>query len=206
MPASAGLHSHPIPGAPVTRFIAAHIAIDPQQALGSNVARIKLRPAPRREPPFDDEIGAPRIFCKGDQQLPFGTLISDASAVSVSAGISAQRSERQDELAALGDPGSFGRSLLTGCFEVMHGRRAPVQLVQLVSRSVFTGLARDLNNPDFVKRWPSKSSVRSVRHFTPADGVAEVSAVIQSDGRVRAAALRLEAQHGQWRCVKLQLG
>jgi len=169
--------------------------------------RITLRPAPVREPPFDDELSTPSPFCNGEQHLPFALALAGPGTAGPSGTQANSDSGSAAELSAsLGDPGAFGRSLLTGCFEVMHGRLSPVQLTQLVSRSVFTGLAHDLNNPDIARRWPIKSAVQSVHHCIPVDGVAEVAAVIRSNGRVRAAALRLEAQHGKWRCVKLQLG
>jgi hypothetical protein len=45
-----------------------------------------------------------------------------------------------------------------------------------------------------------------VRVFEPADGVAELSAVVQVGPRYRAVAARLEGRNGRWRCVRLQLG
>ena len=44
-------------------------------------------------------------------------------------------------------------------------------------------------------------------HVTePADGVAEVAAVLRIENRFRALALRLEGLDGRWRCVRLQIG
>jgi hypothetical protein len=48
--------------------------------------------------------------------------------------------------------------------------------------------------------------LRSIRVCEPADGVAEVSAVVQIGPRFRAMAARLEGLDGRWRCVRLQLG
>jgi hypothetical protein len=45
-----------------------------------------------------------------------------------------------------------------------------------------------------------------VRASEPSDGVAELCATVDVGGRVRALALRLEEQHGRWRCTRLQLG
>jgi hypothetical protein len=44
-------------------------------------------------------------------------------------------------------------------------------------------------------------------HFAePADGVAEVAAIVRIGDRFRAIALRLEGLDGRWRCVRLQIG
>jgi hypothetical protein len=52
--------------------------------------------------------------------------------------------------------------------------------------------------------------VRSIHVGEPADGIAEVCAVVSrpdADGpRFRAVAARLEGHSGQWRCVTLQVG
>jgi hypothetical protein len=48
--------------------------------------------------------------------------------------------------------------------------------------------------------------VRSIRVGEPADGVAEVCAVIQRGRRYFATAARLEGFDGRWRCVALRLG
>jgi hypothetical protein len=45
-----------------------------------------------------------------------------------------------------------------------------------------------------------------MRVAEPAAGVAELCATVETGRRVRAIAIRLEAQHGRWRCTRLQLG
>jgi hypothetical protein len=48
--------------------------------------------------------------------------------------------------------------------------------------------------------------VRTVRASRPSENVAELSATVGVDDRVRAVAMRLEVRHGRWCCTKLVLG
>lgn len=48
-------------------------------------------------------------------------------------------------------------------------------------------------------------SLHSVHVTEPADGVAEVCAVVRQGGRYQALAARLEAPDGRWRCVSFRL-
>ena len=105
----------------------------------------------------------------------------------------------------LPDPASFGRRLLVAILEAMAGRRSPHQLAQHLSHGVFIALLADLDRPAR-RAWAQPAVVRSVRVCEPADGVAELSAVVQAGARFRAIAARLEGLDGRWRCVRLQIG
>jgi len=70
---------------------------------------------------------------------------------------------------------------------------------------VFSALLADLDRPAR-RAWAQPAVVRSVRVCEPADGVAELSAVVQAGARFRAIAARLEGLDGRWRCVRLQIG
>jgi len=48
--------------------------------------------------------------------------------------------------------------------------------------------------------------VRSLHVSAPADGVAEVAALVRRDARSTALALRLEGLDGRWQCTALELG
>jgi hypothetical protein len=63
-----------------------------------------------------------------------------------------------------------------------------------------------MNRPERLRSWHGHITIRSVRVCEPADGVAELSAVVQVGTRYRAVAARLEGLNGRWRCVRLQLG
>lgn len=158
--------------------------------------RMTLRPAPRREPPFDDEHPALHLVGPHDRRLP----LTQPQAARTD-----QPTVRPD---GLPDPSQWGRSLMVCVIETAAGRRPLHQLAALFSRSVATGLGADFERAAARHRphWLHAATVRTVHASRPSDGVAELSATIQAGRRVRAVALRLEAGDGRWRCTRLQLG
>ncbi|MDQ2751300.1 MAG: Rv3235 family protein [Actinomycetota bacterium] len=161
---------------------------------------LTVRPAPRREPPFDDEIAPRRLYAVGplDQQLPF------ESAARRDRPMAPPTVLRTD----LPDPALWGRRLLIGIIETAAGRRPLQQLAALLSPSVAHGLGADFERAAQRRRphWTHAATVRSVRACEPAEGVAELCATVQVGPRVRAVAMRLEAHQNRWRCTRLQLG
>ncbi|MBE7187827.1 Rv3235 family protein [Jatrophihabitans endophyticus] len=160
---------------------------------------VLVRPAPRREPPFDDELTEPSRVGVLDRHLPFavaGRPPVRVPAVPGAAGPS-----------GLADPAVFGRRLLLGLIECAGGRRPLHQLASMLSMSITRGLSQDFEGPGTATtHWLRRGSVRSVLVCRPADGVAELSATLGCGPRVRAVALRLEERHGRWCCTRLQLG
>lgn len=159
---------------------------------------ITVRPAPPREPPFDDELTERdlRVVGPHDRLLPFATpqrRLTDQRDL-----FAAQPTGR----GALPNPRWFGHRLLTATLETLAGRRTPGQLAPHLSHAVLTGMLAGSQRAS----WAQPSVLRSLRVFEPADGVAEISAVIQVGPRYRAAAARLEGLDGRWRCVRLDLG
>jgi hypothetical protein len=84
--------------------------------------------------------------------------------------------------------------------EVVAGQRACTQLLRWTTTGVYEQVRRE--------RMPSSTSaggqrrrpqVRTVHVCEPADGVAEVSAVVTGQRRTHAIALRLEGHDGRWR-------
>ena len=160
---------------------------------------LRIRPAPRRDPPFDDELPAGLRNQVGphDRQLPF-----DAGRPEP---VEAARPSANLELP---DPAGWARRLLVGVIETAAGRRPLQQLTTLLSASVAHGLRGDFERCAHYGRrhWVSTAVIGSLRATEPADRVAELSATLVVDGRVRACALRLEARDGRWLCTRLQLG
>ncbi|MGH8960941.1 MAG: Rv3235 family protein [Jatrophihabitantaceae bacterium] len=160
-----------------------------------------VRPAPRREPPFDDELQPAQLRAVGplDRRLPFDERRT-TSRLRPPPGPALPQN--------LPDPAGWGRRLLVGIIETAAGRRPLQQLGALLSHGVAAGLGADferaarLNNP----HWIYAATIRTVHASVPAEGVAELNATVQVGRRVRAIALRLEAQDGRWRCTRLQLG
>jgi Family of unknown function (DUF6459) len=160
---------------------------------------VVLRPAPRREPPFDDELPDVRPqYGPLDQRLPF-----DRSPVRP-----ALWQPRPPMPRTLPDPSPWGRRLLIGLIETAGGHRPLHQLAAMVSPSVGRGLGAEFDRAaqTGVRHWLHRATIRSLRVTEPATGVAEVCATVEAGARVRAIAMRLEEQHGRWRCTRLQLG
>jgi hypothetical protein len=161
---------------------------------------VRVRPAPRREPPFDDEQPDRQLMLVGphDRPLPFVSTAAEGRLRDVFVSRPAGRGN-------LPDPHAFGRRLLIGVFEALGGHRTLPQLASHLSQRVYAGLLGDLERGSQTS-WRTPPTIRSVRVCEPADGVAELAAVIQVGPRCRAVAARLEARDGRWRCVKLQVG
>jgi hypothetical protein len=159
--------------------------------------RIVVRPAPRREPPFDDELPDAPVITALDRRWPFA-LTADERAAAVG----------PQRLSGVPDPGRWGRRLLVGLIETADGRRPLHQLSSLLTFSVTRGLGADFERAAQTGRphWLHRASIRSVRASEPAEGVAELCATVETGRRVRAVAMRLEENQGRWRCTRLQLG
>ncbi len=158
--------------------------------------RVVVRPAPHREPPFDDELEAP-IATRHDRWLPFELASPPAP-----------RPVPPLRPHGLPDPEKWARRLLVGLIESADGRRPLHQLSALLSLSVHRGLVADFERVGAARttHWLRNAGVSTVRGCEPARGVAELSATLRAGSRLRAIALRLEEHHGRWVCTRLQLG
>jgi hypothetical protein len=160
--------------------------------------RVVVRPAPRREPPFDDELtDSPPPYSRYDRRLPFAVVTPPPTW-----------RPRPVRPSGLPEPDAWGRRLLVGMIETAAGRRPLHQLAALLSPSIGRGLGSDFERAAAQghPHWLHRASVRSVRAAEPAEGVAELCATLEVGRRVRAVAMRLESHHGRWRCTRLQLG
>lgn len=172
-----------------------------------------IRPAPRREPPFDDELPARHLVAVGplDLRLPFDTLAVQPDRLELPA--PHRLLDRGDQFgvqttsrALLPELAPFARRLVIGIIETAVGRRSASQLRWHTSAGVQAGLARDAGRMTRLGTAQRPARLHSVHITEPADGVAEVAAVLQIGDRFRALALRLEGLDGRWRCVRLQVG
>lgn len=162
---------------------------------------IHIRPAPVREPPFDDELDARAIQAgRYDRPLPFRAPARRRTALPLPALTPAR--------AALPDPARWARRLLLGIIETAGGRRPLNQLTALLSPGVAHGLRTEFETAGRLARphWTHRGVIGSVRATEPADQVAEVCATVSDERRVHAVAIRLEVRHGRWCCTRLVLG
>ena len=194
---------------------------------------LRLLPTPAWDPPYcdggDDPSGACRDQhgCAERQQplaltfvLPGGLpaapapprlrLVDTARSHSGRPGDTDEMFDPQPTpRAQLPDPQVWGSKLVQAMLEVDSGVRPVAQLRRWTSDPVFARLARRSHHRRYLQARQAASVaqrvwVRSVRVCEPADGVAEVSAVVNQGGRVRAVAVRLEGTDGRWRCTALE--
>lgn len=170
----------------------------------------RVEAAPVREPRFDDEqtrrhlslvsASAPTLPFSGHETA--APLVHQRGTGAGADYFDAQPTGRKE----LPDVERFGRQLFTGLLEVLAGRRAPNQLAPLTSAGIYAGIVRDAMGNDRLGCAGRRPTLQSMRVSEPADGVAEISAVVRIGVRCRAMAARVEGLDGRWRCVRLQIG
>ncbi|MCE1178892.1 MAG: Rv3235 family protein [Micrococcales bacterium] len=114
----------------------------------------------------------------------------------------------------LPSPREWSAHLAQALVEVMAGARPCVQVLRWTSPEVYAVVSRRgavAARRGAARRGPARTyraRVRSVHVCEPADGVAEVAAVVLDGTRVRALAMRLEADRdrGRWQVTALQVG
>ncbi|HET6210304.1 MAG TPA: Rv3235 family protein [Jatrophihabitans sp.] len=170
----------------------------------------QVRPAPLREPPFEDEQRAEppsRRLGPNDRPLPLPGPSPEAPSRLRLAVLAEDRFDaRPTGRLELPEPAAFARRLLIAVIETATGRRSAGQLSQHTTLAVQAGLARDAGRISRLGTMSRPAAVHSVHLTEPADGVAEVVGVVRVGPRFRAIALRLEGLDGRWRCVRLQIG
>jgi hypothetical protein len=167
-----------------------------------------IKPAPHREPPFDDELPARHLSLVGplDRQLPFDAIEPSAPSASRLRATSDPFSAQPTGRAALPELAVFARRLVIGIIETATGRRSAAQLGRHTAPAVQAGLAKDAGRIGRLGTAERPATLHSLHYAEPADGVAEVAAIVRIGDRFRAIALRLEGLDGRWRCVRLQIG
>jgi hypothetical protein len=165
----------------------------------------RLRPAPSREPPFDDEPVARQLSLVGarDQQLPLTVPQTAQARLRLTRTTPFEQQTVPDDLP---DPAGFARRFAIAVIEAATGRRTPGQLSQHTSAGVLAGLVRDAGRINRLGTATRPASLHSLHLAEPADGVIEAAAIVRVGTRYRAIAFRLEGLNGRWRCVRLQIG
>ncbi len=107
------------------------------------------------------------------------------------------------------DPTAQCCSVVRAAVEVLRGERSAGQLARWVTPRVLDQLTERarLTRESRPPAAPTRPVlVRRVRLVRLGDDVAEATVVLDDDGCVRAAAVRLEARRGVWRVAVLELG
>lgn len=162
--------------------------------------QLVVLPIPEHEPPPLPRDASP--------ELPDPRYVQGALAVDF-------RREGHDELFGpqstsrhnLPDPETWARRLITTILEAMDGLRPVDQLNRWVTPDIRDRIARQgIRARQRNQRPGGALQVRAIRVCEPADGVAEVAAVIAYRSRVRALALRLGGVDGRWLITALEIG
>jgi hypothetical protein len=197
---------------------------------------LRRLPLPAWDPPYDDEVGRPAAMTSGSGTtaaavqgtlalafvLPSGVPAIPAPPVLTVPGLhlvgptEAEADAVLDEVefgpqptprAALPEPRSWAGRFVQAVVEVMAGDRPASQLVRWTTLEVYDGVAcRVTPRGRPGSPVPPRAVVRSVHVTEPADGVAEVAALVRRGMRCTAVALRLEGMDGRWQCTALELG
>jgi hypothetical protein len=102
---------------------------------------------------------------------------------------------------------SWAGRVVQAIVEVLAGVRPVGQLVRWTTADVYDEIANlVIPGPRLPDCGPPRGVVRSVHVTEPADGVAEVCALVRRGARSTAVALRLEGMDGRWQCTALELG
>jgi len=116
----------------------------------------------------------------------------------------------------LPDPRPLAGQLAQAVVEVLSGDRPITQLLTWLNEQIYLELATLAPTPATVPtvgrarvttiRPQDRPKIRSVHVCQPTAGVAEIAARVQTNGRSRAVAMRLEEWRGRWRCSALVIG
>ncbi len=193
------------------------------------VSCLSVAPAPDREPAFDDEVTtpAPGDGRRGSQQiLPLewslpGGLPATPQPGQLrllprpgTAGAAVQDTDDFGRVPTirgdLPDPGPWAARLLQGIAEILTLDRPLSQLARWAGPEVYEDLrrrveARRRGGAPGARAGAARPILRSLHVSEPADGVAEVCAVIHDGNRSLAYAVRLEGLDGRWRAMALEL-
>ena len=177
-------------------------ALDPSSEGAGRPRRPTVRRLPPLEPPYDDELpDGPLGLIWQREQLPFEEPAPRRFEHEIDF-FDPQPTARRD----LPDPEAWATRFLQAVVETLAGSRPSAQLQEWTSQAVRSQISR----MRYDTRWRTPAGVvpliKSVRASEPADGVAEIAAVVQRGAVYSAAAVRLEGFDGRWRTVALEAG
>ncbi|TWP35108.1 Rv3235 family protein [Leekyejoonella antrihumi] len=170
---------------------------------------LRLRPAPRTEPPCLDVPTIERMYAEAQLTAHHARHYVQPSIPLDGPGTGAELDFGQQPTARhdLPDPSTWVHRLMPALLECMSGLRPSSQVVRWVSQSTYQRIARRgaVARRRGV-RGIQRPQVLKVHVCEPSDGVVEASVVVHHDNRVRAIALRLEGLDGRWVMTAFTVG
>lgn len=165
---------------------------------------LRLLPVPVCEPPFDDEL--PTGALRPAAGRPLGPLRSLAPLRLVPDPPSDDQVAASARTALEDLPAArpVARALVQGLLEVLAGVRPVSQLRAATSLELHDRLCAHVHAaPRSTGARPAAGALRSLHVQQRPEGIAEVCATVQRDGRTVALALRLEGVRGRWSCTDI---
>jgi hypothetical protein len=187
---------------------------------------LRRMPLPHCEPPYDDELGlSPADWSPVTGGTTAGVQGTLALAFVLPTGLPAvpeppadlhlvafedldvdEFGPRPTRRAALPAPRTWAGRVVQAIVEVLAGVRPATQLVRWTTAEVYEEISSRVLAHSGETEGPPRGVVRSLHVSEPADGVAEVCALVWRGARSTAVALRLEGMDGRWQCTALELG
>lgn len=169
-------------------------------------APLELVPSPGRgeQQALELEFTAPRPFVPVIVHGPTATGLSARSGESWDCeDFGDDFFERQPTTSSqLPEPHAWAQRYGQAWVEACGGRRSLQQLSRWSTPQVLAGIQASHRTATATRRARSPQAlVRSIRVDEPADGVAEVAAVVRTANRSRALMLRMEGWDGRWVCT-----
>jgi hypothetical protein len=170
-------------------------------------------PAPRTEPPYDDERGRVTGLAVvedfvGQLELPlsFGTGRAGRPALRLLQGALAEAPAVAREL---GDPRPVATQFAQLLLDAVAGGRSASALQSRASTEVYRGIAKLASRAAREHRPGTRNArpaLSSLHVSEPEPEVVEACAVARFGPRRRAIALRFEGVDGRWQCTAIELG
>jgi hypothetical protein len=170
-------------------------------SLGRSRPRLRLVSVRDAEPPYDDEPASPADLVRGNLALAFPPSTAHTTPLRL------VPPATPPARGGTGDPRLWTARLAQAMVEVLAGIRPAAQLAAYTTLHVLEQLERSAGR--FTRRGASparRPTVTSVHVGRPLAAVAEACVVVDTGGRRRVLALRLDEVGGRWRCTALEVG